>query len=323
MVINPDAPNERQKTVLGEYVIEPPDLLQIDLLYAVPLPPYKLQPLDVLNVSITTAGAPDALSGTYQVDPDGTVPFGGRQGSVKIAGLSLADAREVVEKHLSLTLNNPKVTLTVAQGRGVQLVRGQHLVRPDGTVDLGSYGSVMVAGQTVANARLLIQTQLAQTLQNPEVLVSVIGYNSKVYYVIFDYGGAGQQMIRMPVTGNDTVLDAISQLGGLSTVSDPGQVWVARSAALNEPDQVLPVDWDGLTRRGRAETNYQLLPGDRLFVKAYRLVSAEVRLARMLAPVERVLGVTLLGASTYTGIYNDVHPNRFGNGSSTGTVISP
>jgi polysaccharide export outer membrane protein len=130
-------------------------------------------------------------------------------------------------------------------------------------------------------------------------------------------------MIRMPVTGNDTVLDAISQLGGLSTVSDPGQVWVARSAALNEPDQVLPVDWDGLTRRGRAETNYQLLPGDRLFVKAYRLVSAEVRLARMLAPVERVLGVTLLGASTYTGIYNDVHPNRFGNGSSTGTVISP
>ena len=32
-------------------------------------------------------------------------------------------------------------------------------------------------------------------------------------------------------------------------------------------EQVLPVDWTGITRHGKSETNYQLLPGDRLYVR--------------------------------------------------------
>jgi hypothetical protein len=32
------------------------------------------------------------------------------------------------------------------------------------------------------------------------------------------------------------------------------------------PEQILPVDWNGITRAGNTRTNYQLLPGDRLYV---------------------------------------------------------
>src|SRR3989442_2926230 len=106
-------------------------------------------------------------------------------------------------------------------------------------------------------------------------------------------------MVRMPVTGNDTVLDAISQLGGLATVSDPKRVSLARSTCPGEPDKVLPIDWHGLTCRGRSETNYQLMPGDRIYVPAYRLVAADVALARFFAPAEPGLGVSLLGTATY------------------------
>jgi len=296
----PAVPNERQKSILAEYVIESPDLLQIDLLYAVPLPPYKIQPLDVLAVTVANTLEKEPIDGLFPVEPDGVITLGGRYKSVKVVGLTLAEAKVAIQKHLDGILKEPKVTnVAVAEGRGVQLVRGQHLVRPDGTVTLGSYGSVIVAGLTLKEAKALIEAQLGKYLQSPEVILNVIGYNSKVYYVVFDLGGSGQQLIRLPVTGNDTVLDAISQVNGLTAVSDPRRVWVARSAGPGEPDQILPVDWNALTCRGRSETNYQLAPGDRIFVKAYPMTVVDTTMARMFSPFERFFGFTLLGTTTF------------------------
>lgn len=300
----PDVPNERQKTILDEYIIESPDLLQIDLLYAVPLPPYIIQPLDVLAITVTNTLEGEPITGLFPVEPDGMITLGGRYKSVKVAGLTLAEAKAAVQKHLEGILKEPKVTiLALAEGRALQLVRGQHLVRPDGTVSLGSYGSVVVAQHTLLQAKLLIEEALKKFLLNPEVSVNVIGYNSKLYYIIFDFGGAGQQVVRLPVTGNDTVLDSISQVNGLAAVSDQKNIWVARSSGAGQPDQILPVDWKAITCRGRSETNYQLLPGDRIYVKAYSMTTADVTLARVLAPFERTLGFILLGASAYSGVY--------------------
>jgi polysaccharide export outer membrane protein len=290
--------NERNKASLPEYIIEPPDILQIDLLYAVPLPPYHIQPMDLLALTVTNTPAADPIAGVFPVDPDGTVALGGRYGNVTVAGMTMNQARTALEKHLSTILKDAKVSLSIAQGRGAQLVRGPHIVRPDGTVALGNYGSVRVSGLTLTDAKKAIEAALAKSLQSPEVVVNVIGYNSKVYYVVFNLGGAGQQLIRLPVTGNDTVLDAISQVNGLSSVSDPRKVWVARSAGPGEASQVLPVDWHGITKCGRAESNYQLFPGDRLYVQAYPLVSTDTQLARVLNPIERLLGFSLLGGFT-------------------------
>ena len=61
--------------------------------------------------------------------------------------------------------------------------------------------------------------------------------------------------------------------------------------------QILPIDWKGITRRGNTRTNYQVLPGDRVFVMSQPLTKFDTVLGRMLAPVERVLGVALLGVS--------------------------
>ncbi|MGE3779477.1 MAG: hypothetical protein AB7F89_19975, partial [Pirellulaceae bacterium] len=42
-------PRELAKTVLPQYVIEPPDILAIETIHAVPKPPYHLKSLDVLS----------------------------------------------------------------------------------------------------------------------------------------------------------------------------------------------------------------------------------------------------------------------------------
>jgi polysaccharide export outer membrane protein len=63
------------------------------------------------------------------------------------------------------------------------------------------------------------------------LVIDVLAYNSKVYYVITDGGGYGEQVVRIPITGGENVLDAKSQVNGLSPVSSRHNVWIARRAS--------------------------------------------------------------------------------------------
>ena len=67
-------------------------------------------------------------------------------------------------------------------------------------------------------------------------------------------------------------------------------------------DQLLPVDWLAITQRGDATTNYQLLPGDRLFVSEDKLVAVDTQLGKIIAPFERIAGFVSLGISTVSSV---------------------
>jgi polysaccharide export outer membrane protein len=191
---------------------------------------------------------------------------------------------------------------------------GGFLVRPDGQVNLGMYGTVMVAGLTLEQAAEAIRqhvvrsaalARLGKSLAADKlvVIVDVLAYNSKRYYVVLDGGGYGEQVFPFYVTGSETVLDAIANVNGLQAVASKRNIWVARRCPRpDQPWQILPVDWVGITQHGYIDTNYQVLPGDRIYVKAQRLVTIDTALARLLSPVERVFGVTLLGANTVNQI---------------------
>jgi polysaccharide export outer membrane protein len=297
-------PTEKAKVTLDDYVIEPPDILLLDSLSAVPLPPYHIATLDSLVIYVPNAPQTDPISGLYPVEVDGTVNLGPTYGTVRLVGLTLEEAKTAIETQIKGILKEPpKVTVSLGQIRANQQIRGEHLVGPDGTVNLGIYGTVMVTGLTVSEARKVLEAHLSQFLQKPEVSVRVLAYNSKVYYVILDLGGRGQQLVRLPVTGNDTVLDAISQINGLTAVSSQQHIWVKRPGVNGAPDHILPVDWVGITRGdGHADTNYQLFAGDRLYVGAQPLVTADNVIARIISPMERILGFTLLGSGTIFSI---------------------
>jgi polysaccharide export outer membrane protein len=306
-------PRELTKVNLPEYQVEPPDILSIDVLYPVPVPPYKLQPFDVLGVRVPNAPETQPINGPFTVDPDGTIDLGGTYTNrkVTVVGLTVQEAATAIKKALDPDLKMPQADVALLDSRSVQPIRGPHLVRPDGTVSLGRYGSVNVTGMTLAQAKQRIDAHLSQFLQNPDAVLDVTAYNSKVVYVIFDGGGTGQQIQRLPITGNETVLDAVAQLGGLPGVADQQRIWVAR-AGENGCETILPVDWNGVTAYGRANTNYQLLPGDRLFVMAYPLVNVDSTLARVFAPFERVFGFALLTLNVTR--FNQVNPGGFGGG---------
>ena len=78
-------------------------------------------------------------------------------------------------------------------------------------------------------------------------------------------------------------------------------MWVARAAPGGMgPEQILPVDWVAIARGGVTETNYQILPGDRLYIVDDNLVAANNYIAKFTNPIERLLNIASLGASTIT-----------------------
>jgi polysaccharide export outer membrane protein len=209
-----------------------------------------------------------------------------------------------------------KIYDTVTDRLPVQPISGPFHVRLDGTVGLGFWGSVPVSGLTLEQAAEAIRAHLLKQeelkkyetrLESLTVIVDVLAYNSKRYYVIFDQGGYGEQVFPFPITGSETVLDALSNIYGLPDVASKRNIWVARRTPHpGQPWQILPVDWVGITQHGVTWTNYQVMPGDRIYVKAQKLVTIDRTLARIISPVERIFGITLLGASTVNNIKGNV-----------------
>jgi polysaccharide biosynthesis/export protein len=291
-------PTELQKTSLPDYVIEPPDVLLIEAIKVVPKPPYRIESLDVLQVIATGTATGADIAGQVSVDPGGRIDLGPAYGKVKVAGLSIDEAREKVLKHLSATLQDPDVSITLVQSSGQQQISGEHLVGPDGTVNLGQYGSVYVSGMTIDQARAAIEQALSEYLEKPLISVDVFSYQSKTYYIIMEGAGTGDSVIRIPVTGNETVLDAIAQVQGLRNVSTK-RIWIARPAPGGVGcDQVLPIKWDDIVKGGSTATNYQVLPGDRIFIEENKLIRLDTTLATIIAPAERIFGFGLLSAQT-------------------------
>lgn len=325
-----DIPRELSKVALPLYRVEPPDILLIETVNNIRPPSYQLRAGDVVLVRlanpeplkpveedvnpletqfrIQSEAEAKLISGEFRIQPDGTLDLGPVYGRARVAGLSLVEARDALEEHLRgytrdalgnpVGIIDPKISLTMEDLAGKQVIAGEHLVRPDGTVSLGIYGQVYVAGMSLEAIKCAIEIHLSQFIQDPEVNVDVLAYNSKVYYIITDGAGLGEQVNRFPVTGNETVLDAISNINGLSSVSSK-RIWVSRPApAGTDYAQVMDVDWNAITAEGLTATNYQLMPGDRIYIQADPLIKLDTLISKITAPVERVFGVILLGNAT-------------------------
>ena len=304
-----EMPKELSKTSLPRYIIEPPDMLSIEALHVVPKPPYLLRTGDVLSLQ-AQGTLPDApVAGPFAIEPGGNLNLGVPYGSVKVTGMTVDNAQKKILLQLKKFLQQPLVAVALLQMAGQQQIGGNHLVGPDGRVTLGSYGSVSVVGMTVAQATKAIEKHLSKTLENPKIAVDVVGYNSKVYYIVTEGAGLGDGVSKFPVTGNETVLDAIANINGLTQVSSK-RIWIARPSPYKEEVQVLPIDWKAVTAGASTATNYQILPGDRIFIAEDRLIAFDTGLGKLLAPIERLSGFTLLGVGTASRLSGKVIQNR-------------
>jgi polysaccharide export outer membrane protein len=323
--IPPEVPRELSKTTLPDYIIEPPDVLAIEAISLVPKSPYRLRPLDAVTVIVSGVTDEGNISGQYIVQPNGNLqllPVGGERpaapelAALPAAGRTVEEVQQALQAIMARVYTEPQVWVTLAELAAQQQIIGEHLVAPDGKVNLGTYGRVRIVGMTIEEARAAIEAHLSQYLEDPQIAVDVLGYNSKVYYVVTQGAGLGDQVVILPAKGNETVLDAIGQIQGLQS-NQSTRMWVARPG-MNERDgdQILPIDWLAVTQRGDTATNYQLLPGDRLYVSEDKLVAVDTKLGKIISPMERILGFTALGTSTVQNLvfFKEQGQQGFGGG---------
>jgi polysaccharide export outer membrane protein len=292
-----DAPRELAKTMMPDYIIEAPDIVTIEAISLIPKSPYRLRPLDV--TTIYSSGLPEevAIQGEYVLQPNGTIQLGHSFGLIPAVGKTVEELQSIILAKLEGEFREPQVWVTLSQIGAQQQISGEHLVAPDGKVNLGTYGRVRIVGMTIEEADEAIREHLSRFLEDPEIALDVFGYNSKVFYVITQGAGLGDQVTIIPSKGNETVLDAIGQIQGLQSNSST-RMWIARPGHNSHGgDQLLPVDWLAVTQRGDTATNYQILPGDRLYVSEDKLVALDTALGKLFSPIERILGVTLLASS--------------------------
>src|SRR5262249_35810617 len=222
---------------------------------------------------------------------------------------------------------------------------------PDGKISLGFYGDVYVAGLTIAEAKEKVIFHLRKFLSDENlglyemedstspdeparpkvgkdgkpipidvkdcdrVFGDVTAYNSKNYYVLGDVAAPG----RLPVTGNETVLDAIQFAGGLIPTAAPQNIRLVRPAPPGACcEQVLPVNLAAIMSGGDSTTNYQLMPGDRIVVYRDPIVRTTLLIDCLAAPFQTVLTSMLQYSFVYRSVKSLGTP-LFG-GATTGTT---
>jgi polysaccharide export outer membrane protein len=141
----------------------------------------------------------------------------------------------------------------------------------DGTIDLGVYGRPVVAGKTQEQIAAEIKTLINDKEKPKEpiaITVRIIGRNSQVFYVLGEVNAPGAY----PITGFDTALDGLIKAGGVTRRASESNIILSRPTAPDGCRQVYPVCYPQIVQLGDTSTNYQLQPGDRIYVPSKGLL---------------------------------------------------
>jgi polysaccharide export outer membrane protein len=135
------------------------------------------------------------------------------------------------------------------------------VVRPDGMISMPLIKDIRVAGMTTAEAEKSITEQLSKLIKSADVTVIISQINSKKIFVV---GGGVKREGPISFTYRMTVMQALSEAGGLSDYAKRKKIYVLRNE--NGREYRLPFDYDAVLRGERTELNIPLQAGDTLVV---------------------------------------------------------
>jgi len=138
---------------------------------------------------------------------------------------------------------------------------GSVVVRPDGIISMPLIKDVRVAGMTPAEAEKTITELLSKQIRAADVTVIVSGINSKK---VFFVGGGVKKEGPIAYTYRMTIMQGISEAGGLSDYAKRKKIYVLRNE--NGRQYKLPFDYDAVLRGEQMELNLPLPPGDTIVV---------------------------------------------------------
>lgn len=268
---------------------------------------YVLGPGDVLNIvvwdhpelnmpslqstsGLDSSGSNSIVSG-YTVDGNGMVQFA-YVGMLPVAGLTEAQARELLAKRLGEYVRNPQVTLRIQAYRskriyldgevhtpGLQILNDVPMTLPEAINRAGGFTAAAdrssVAVTRGDNTVLVNLPDLIAKGANPSSILLRDGDLVRVYSAtdskVFVLGEVARASTLTLNNGKLSLNEALGDAGGVSQYSgDAQQVYVVRGKNENKP-VVYHLDASSPAAMALAD-NFELKPNDVVFVDASSLV---------------------------------------------------
>jgi polysaccharide export outer membrane protein len=190
---------------------------------------------------------------------------------------------------------------------------GKYTLRGDGAFEFPLIGDVKVAGLTAAEVETRLRDMLGNGyINSPKLSAKVIEYNSQRVFVVGEVGKGGE----VKLTGALTLLEALSQAGGVEKTAGPEVVVLRRPENSGPANGPLVAGQAGVTelarislddmQTGKAKDNVALKDGDTIFVpKAQQVyVTGEVVAPGALTYVRDltvIQAISLAGGTTKLG----------------------
>lgn len=142
-----------------------------------------------------------------------------------------------------------------------EALRMEVRVLPDGSITFPLAGRVEVVGLSTPEVEARVAEKLKKYIPVPVVTVAITGTDGNQVYVLGKVVRPGAVTLTSPET---TVLQMLSQVGGLDRFADGNSIRVLRTSA--QGNQILPVRYDDLIKGNQLDTNVVLMPGDTVLV---------------------------------------------------------
>ena len=277
---------------------------------------YRLGPGD--EFSLLVRGREDVSVPQVTVSPDGLVSLP-RIGLIKIQGMSLPEATGYVRKALEQYYIEPEVTLLVRNFKNNKVLMLGQVANP-GMIHIPASATLLegiaLAGGVVKDTQgnsppinrciigrgtdkviwidlrdLIERGNLALNvrLQNGDVVLIPQGQAS-LAYVLGEVRNQGTLLLRSPMS----VLDALTQSGGLTRDADPSRIYLVRSE--HNTGVVEQINLETLVERADFRKNYILREGDLVFVPQRGVSNYHYYMSRVL-PSLTILDLYSLGGN--------------------------
>ncbi len=165
-------------------------------------------------------------------------------------------------------------------------VSGEFIINNEGNIQYEFIGDIQVEGQTKDQVRDILAQHLADYIIAPEVTVKIVGYNSKIVYVIGEVGSPGKIFMRGDTI---TVQDALVQAGLPMLSAKTGDGRLITPSTDGHPVE-RKVNVYKLLYKGDLRENLVMKPGDTLYVPPTFLAKTMRVLQPVAAPISTAAG---------------------------------
>lgn len=169
------------------------------------------------------------------------------------------------------------------------------VVRPDGRISFDLIGDVEVEARTVEEIRAEITQRISEFIVSPDVTVELTESRSRRYYVVGQVNRPGS----FPLIGRVTAVEALASSSGGTLFASLNSSRLVRVSA--EDAGVFAVRFSDITERGDGRTNYELKPGDIIYVPPNLSARIGLAIQNILFPVQSIVGLGRTAVGTARG----------------------